>query len=112
MISTRRTILKSIAAGASVGASRSISASPANSPQTPSAELKSNLDSLTATLRIGTEFFLNKTETKQGIDRHFRLMRDTGLTLVGTMSSILRGLGTSSVMTGFTMRPWLRELKS
>ncbi len=37
---------------------------------------------ITAQLRVGTEFFLNKTETKEGIGRHFQLMRDTGLTLV------------------------------
>jgi hypothetical protein len=38
---------------------------------------------LTGTLRIGTEFFLNRTETREGITHHFRLMRDTELTLVG-----------------------------
>jgi hypothetical protein len=39
---------------------------------------------LTGTLRIGTEFFLNRTETREGITHHFRLMRDTELTPVGT----------------------------
>jgi beta-galactosidase len=81
---TRRTLLKSIAVSASVATSGQIEGRRAKSLQTAdsSAGLKSNLNSLIGTLRIGTEFFLNKTETKQGIDRHFRLMRDTGLTLV------------------------------
>lgn len=37
---------------------------------------------LIAQLRIGTEFFLNRSETHDGIRRHFRLMHDSGLTLV------------------------------
>ncbi len=70
MKSTRRTILKSLAVGASVAAFS----------QTEAAQEDPN--PLAATLRIGTEFFLNRSETKAGVDRHFRLMRDTGLTLV------------------------------
>jgi beta-galactosidase len=40
------------------------------------------LAALTGQLRIGTEFFLNRTETKESVERHFRLMHETGLTLV------------------------------
>jgi beta-galactosidase len=40
------------------------------------------LAALTGQLRIGTEFFLNRTETKESVARHFRLMHETGLTLV------------------------------
>ncbi|MFN7999002.1 MAG: beta-galactosidase [Bryobacteraceae bacterium] len=41
-----------------------------------------NVAEITGQLRIGTEFFLNRTETKQSIDMHFRLMRDYGITVV------------------------------
>ncbi len=79
MNSNRRTILKSVAMSAALVASNSADAN----PQSPSsADLQANLHSLTGPLRIGTEFFLNKPETRQGVDRHFRLMRETGLTLV------------------------------
>jgi beta-galactosidase len=40
------------------------------------------LASLTGQLRIGSEFFLNRTETKESVERHFRLMQENGLTLV------------------------------
>jgi beta-galactosidase len=40
------------------------------------------LAELTGQLRIGTEFFLNKTETQESIRKHFRLMHENGLTLV------------------------------
>ena len=36
---------------------------------------------LTDQLRIGAEFFLNRTETQEGIQNHFRRMRENGLTL-------------------------------
>jgi beta-galactosidase len=42
----------------------------------------SELSALTGQLRIGTEFFLNRTETKESMEKHFRLMRETGITLV------------------------------
>jgi beta-galactosidase len=42
----------------------------------------SELASLTGQLRIGSEFFLNRTETKESVERHFRLMQENGLTLV------------------------------
>jgi beta-galactosidase len=42
----------------------------------------SELASLTGQLRIGSEFFLNRTETKESVGRHFRLMHENGLTLV------------------------------
>jgi beta-galactosidase len=37
---------------------------------------------VTNEIRIGAEFFLNPSETVAGVRRHFRLMRDSGLTLV------------------------------
>jgi len=42
----------------------------------------SELASLTGQLRIGSEFFLNRTETKESVERHFRIMQENGLTLV------------------------------
>jgi len=40
------------------------------------------LAALTSQLHVGTEFFLNRTETKESIDKHFLQMHDNGLTLV------------------------------
>ena len=40
------------------------------------------LAGLTGQLHVGTEFFLNRTETEESIAKHFRLMHDNGLTLV------------------------------
>ena len=42
----------------------------------------SELALLTGQLRIGSEFFLNRTETKASVEHHFRLMQESGLTLV------------------------------
>ena len=39
------------------------------------------LTDLTAQLHVGTEFFLNRTETKDSIEKHFRIMHENGLTL-------------------------------
>ena len=41
----------------------------------------SQLAGLTDQLRIGAEFFLNRTETQATVRRHFRLMHENGLTL-------------------------------
>jgi len=62
-------ILSVFIAGASFGANN---AEP--NAQTP-------LEELTRQLRIGTEFFLNPTETKESVQRHFALMHENGLTL-------------------------------
>ena len=40
------------------------------------------LAELTAQLHVGTEFFLNRTETRDSIGKHFRIMHDQGLNLV------------------------------
>ncbi len=40
------------------------------------------LSELTGQLRIGSEFFLNRTDTKASVDRQFQQMHATGLTLV------------------------------
>jgi len=40
------------------------------------------LTELTSKLRVGTEFFLNRTETKETVDKHFKLMGDNGITVV------------------------------
>jgi beta-galactosidase len=41
----------------------------------------SRLSELNQQLRVGAEFFLNPTETKESVQRHFDLMRQNGLTL-------------------------------
>jgi beta-galactosidase len=40
------------------------------------------LTSLLDQLHVGSEFFLNRSETKESVEKHFRLMHDNGLTLV------------------------------
>jgi beta-galactosidase len=40
------------------------------------------LTQLTSTLHVGTEFFLNRTETKETVEKHFKLMHDNGITVV------------------------------
>jgi beta-galactosidase len=40
------------------------------------------LTELTSKLHIGTEFFLNRTETKESVEKHFKLMHDNGITFV------------------------------
>ncbi len=54
----------------------------ASGAQTPTTSPDLQLGELTRQLRVGTEFFLNRTETKESVERHFRLMHETGLTLV------------------------------
>jgi beta-galactosidase len=40
------------------------------------------LTELTSKLHVGTEFFLNRTETKETVEKHFKMMHDNGITLV------------------------------
>ena len=54
----------------------------ARAAQNADANSASELASLTGQLRIGSEFFLNRTETKASVENQFRLMRESGLTLV------------------------------
>jgi len=54
----------------------------AQSAQRGDASQNTQLAGLTDQLRIGAEFFLNRTETQESVRRHFRLMHDNGLTLV------------------------------
>jgi beta-galactosidase len=54
----------------------------ARAAQNAGADPASELASLAGQLRIGSEFFLNRTETKESVERHFRLMHENGLTLV------------------------------
>ena len=40
------------------------------------------LTSLVSELHVGAEFFLNRSETRESVEKHFRLMHENGLTLV------------------------------
>jgi beta-galactosidase len=40
------------------------------------------LASLLSQLHVGSEFFLNRSETRESVEKHFRLMHESGLTLV------------------------------
>ena len=60
-------------------------------------------------VRVGAEFFLNRTETADSVARHFRTMKDHGLTIARIFviwNDIERtpASGTSSVTTGCTTR--------
>ncbi len=48
----------------------------------PASIRQARLAQLTGQLRIGTEFFLNRTDTQASVDKQFALMRATGITLV------------------------------
>lgn len=43
---------------------------------------KPALTALLSELHVGSEFFLNRSETRESVEKHFRLMRENGLTLV------------------------------
>jgi beta-galactosidase len=43
---------------------------------------KAALTSLLSEWHVGSEFFLNRSETKESVEKHFRLMHENGLTLV------------------------------
>jgi hypothetical protein len=47
-----------------------------------SAEASRPTPDITQELRIGAEYFLNASETREGVRRNFRLARESGLTLV------------------------------
>lgn len=51
-------------------------------PLAANAATQAKLAELTSELRIGTEYFLNPSDTKDSIDKQFRLMHATGITLV------------------------------
>lgn len=43
---------------------------------------KPALTALLSELHVGAEFFLNRSETRESVEKHFRLMHENGLTLV------------------------------
>ena len=57
-------------------------ASFAATPAPMSAARKAKMAELTGQLRIGSEYFLNRTDTQQYVEKQFELMHATGLTLV------------------------------
>ena len=48
----------------------------------PAPQRQAALTSLLNELHVGSEFFLNRSETKETVEKHFRLMHENGLTLV------------------------------
>ena len=54
----------------------------AATPAPMNAARKAKLEELTGQLRIGSEYFLNRTDTQPYIEKQFELMHATGLTLV------------------------------
>ncbi|MBZ5565737.1 MAG: beta-galactosidase, partial [Acidobacteriia bacterium] len=58
-----------------------VSIGPTRGAQSAVAGQVSQWAGLTDQLRIGAEFFLNRTETRESVRRHFHLMHENGLTL-------------------------------
>ena len=54
----------------------------AQAPAANVGERQPALTELTSKLRVGTEFFLNRSETKETVDKHFKLMGENGITVV------------------------------
>ncbi len=51
-------------------------------PAADAGERQPALTELTGKLHVGTEFFLNRTETKETVEKHFKLMHENGISLV------------------------------
>jgi hypothetical protein len=54
----------------------------AETPSAMSAARQAKLEELTGQLRLGAEYFLNRTDTKAYVEQQFEAMHSTGLTLV------------------------------
>lgn len=82
MATSRRTFLKAGLAGVSIGLAGTGSGAETPSPAGDDESISSNLQELVGRIRLGAEFFLNKTATEQSVRKHFRLMQSYGLTVV------------------------------
>ena len=81
MATSRRTFLKTSLAGMSLAwEGKGIMAAPQNDPEEPRS-VSASLQDLVGTIRLGAEFFLNKTATEESVRKHFRLMQSYGFTV-------------------------------
>lgn len=81
MTTSRRTFLKAGLAGVSVGLVGTGTEAKAASPVDDHELISSNLHELVGEIRLGAEFFLNKTATEESVRKHFRLMQSYGFTV-------------------------------
>ncbi len=81
MTTSRRSFLKTSLAGVSVGLVGARTDLRAESPFENHGSISSGLHELIGTIRLGAEFFLNKTATEESVRKHFRLMQSYGLTV-------------------------------
>jgi len=81
MTTSRRTFLKTSLAGVSVGLVGTATVAGMASPIDDDELISSNLHELVGKIRLGAEFFLNKTATEESVRKHFRLMQSYGFTV-------------------------------
>lgn len=81
MTTSRRTFLKTSLAGASLalGGTGMMAQTLSNSADPNS--ISTNLQELVGKIRLGAEFFLNKTATEESVRKHFSLMQSYGFTV-------------------------------
>jgi beta-galactosidase GanA len=81
MATSRRTFLKTSLAGASLAlGGTGIVADTLMNAEEPN-PISANLNELVGRIRVGSEFFLNKTATEESVRKHFRLMQSNGFTV-------------------------------
>lgn len=81
MTTSRRTFLKASLAGVGIGFAGKVSGEEAAIPDGDDQSISSNLHKLVGKIRLGAEFFLNKTATEKSVRKHFRLMQSYGFTV-------------------------------
>ncbi len=81
MTTTRRTFLKTSLAGASLALGGTGTTAETLNDAEDHNSISASLQELVGTIRLGAEFFLNKTATKESVQNHFRLMQSYGFTV-------------------------------
>lgn len=81
MTTSRRAFLKTGLASVSVGLVGTRTDLGTESPFENHDSISSNLHELIGTIRLGAEFFLNKTATEESVRKHFGVMQSHGLTV-------------------------------
>jgi beta-galactosidase len=82
MTTSRRTFLKASLAGVSVSLAAAGTEARTAGPVGDHELISSNLHELLGKIRLGAEFFLNKTASEESVRKHFQLMQRYGITVV------------------------------
>jgi beta-galactosidase len=81
MTTSRRTFLKTTLAGASLTLGGSATTGETSGQTNEPGSVRASLQELVGKIRLGAEFFLNKTATEEDVRRHFRLMHSYGFSI-------------------------------